>query len=80
MAFVPRFNRKRSVARTKPSRAKSAVVLEPQRGDLTKPRPTAWVSKPPINPRALKGRPNKALANGLGQRNPHQPPSPKGAT
>jgi hypothetical protein len=30
MAFVPRFNRKRSVARTKPSSAKSAVVLEPR--------------------------------------------------
>ena len=29
---------------------------EPQRGDLTKPRPTAWVSKTTINARALKGR------------------------
>jgi len=31
-------------------------VFEPQRGDLTKPRPTAWVNGTPINPRALKGR------------------------
>ena len=52
---MPRFNRKRSVARTKPSRAKSDVVFEPQRGDLTKPRPTAWVNKTPINPRSPEG-------------------------
>ena len=30
MAFVPRFNRKRSVARTRPSQAKCAAVFEPQ--------------------------------------------------
>jgi hypothetical protein len=38
MAFVPRFNWKRSVGLAKPIRAKSAVAFEPQGGDLTKPR------------------------------------------
>jgi hypothetical protein len=37
-AFVPRFNRKRSVGLAKPSRAKSAVAFEPQGDDLSKPR------------------------------------------
>jgi hypothetical protein len=36
MGFVPRLNRKRSVARTEPSRAKSDVVSEPQRPALSK--------------------------------------------
>ena len=31
--------------------------LSPIRGDLTKPRPTAWVNRTPIKSRALKGRP-----------------------
>jgi hypothetical protein len=30
--------------RTNPSLAKSAAVFEPQRGEITKPRPTAWIS------------------------------------
>jgi len=34
----------------KPSLAKSDVVFEPQRGEIIKPRPTAWVCKTPINP------------------------------
>ena len=38
--------------------AGSAAVLEPQRGDLTKPRPTAWVNGAPSDTRALKGRNN----------------------
>ena len=40
-----------------PSLAKCAAVFEPQWGEITKPRPTAWVNGTPINPRALKGRP-----------------------
>ena len=31
-------------------RAKSDVIFEPQRGDLTKPRLKAWVNGTPINP------------------------------
>jgi hypothetical protein len=38
----------------------SATVLEPQGGDLTKPRPTAWVSGTPTDTRALKGRDNQS--------------------
>ena len=37
----------------------SATVLEPQGGDLTQPRPTAWVSGTPTDTRALKGRDNR---------------------
>ena len=58
MAFVPRFNWKRSVGLAKPIRAKSAVAFEPQGGDLTKPRPTAWVNGTPTDTPALKGRNN----------------------
>jgi hypothetical protein len=32
--------------------------LEPHRGDLTKPRPTAWVNGTQTHTRALKGRNN----------------------
>src|ERR1019366_6960520 len=32
--------------------------FEPQRGDLTKPRPTAWVNGTQTDTRALKGRNN----------------------
>ena len=66
MAFVPRFNWKRSVGLAKPIRAKSAVAFEPQGGDLTKPRP--------------KDRRSRWRAKGLGQRNAHQPLSPERAT
>ena len=38
----------------------SATVLEPQGGDLTKPRPTAWVSGTPTDTRALQGRDNQS--------------------
>jgi hypothetical protein len=37
-------------ARGKGGKACSDVVFEPQRGDLAKPRPTAWVNGTPINP------------------------------
>jgi hypothetical protein len=36
----------------------SATVLGPQRGETTKPRPTAWVSGTQTDARALKGRNN----------------------
>ena len=44
MAFGPRFNGKRTGARTKPSLAKHTAVFELQRGDLAKPRLKAWVN------------------------------------
>jgi len=40
-----------------------ALASQPQRGDLTQPRPAAWVreTQPVFYPQALKGRANRCL-------------------